>query len=293
VFKPKVLGKNFTLGSNFAEQILPVSISVDEFDFTDTTPYKVFVQLEPPDIVPTEQRLIDSHTFYNLIIAWNQRVLEGCPNNTVKYIFGTCRWATNPKDDCDVSKKRFAVSYLTSSKTMCAGHYFRHEVYKGLPANVGKLEVTKYMSNCGGNHAEIKPVLECKRPLLYPYQYSITMENGRRTNWITEKLIDCLVSRTIPIYWGAPNVGEFFDDKAILSFDTYSDLENILKNLTPEFYQEKLESIEHNLHEAMKYTDVHARINEEIRRRLSNDYPRNPIHQPAREEVRKRLYRKQ
>ena len=96
MFKPKVLGTNFTLGANFAEQEVPVSISVDEFDFTDTTPYKVFVQLEPPDIVPTEQRLIDSHTFYDLIITWNQRVLEGCPNNTEKYIFGTCRWATHP-----------------------------------------------------------------------------------------------------------------------------------------------------------------------------------------------------
>src|SRR5271166_1368510 len=166
MFKPKVLGTNFTLGANFGEQVMPVSISVDEFDFTDTTPYRVFVQLEPPDIVPTEQRLIDNHTFYNLIITWNQRVLEGCPNNTVKYLFGTCRWSTEPKDHADVSAKKFAVSYLTSSKVMCKGHLFRHEVFNNLPEHIGQLEVTKHMS---------PPVLECKRPLLYPFQYSIVM----------------------------------------------------------------------------------------------------------------------
>jgi hypothetical protein len=282
MFKPKVLGTNFTLGNNFAEQEVQVSISVDEFDFTDNSPYRVFVQLEPPDIVPTEQKLIDNHTFYNLILTWNQRVLEGCPNNSVKYLFGTCRWATQPVDACDVSQKKFSVSYLTSSKTMCKGHYFRHEIYNNLPSAVGDLNVTKHMS---------PPVLECKRPLLYPFQYSIVMENGKRTNWITEKLIDCLVSRTIPIYWGAPNVGEYFDTDGILTFDTYSDLSIVLRSLTPEFYQSRLKAIEHNLHEAMKYTDVHARINEEIRRRLRYDHLRTPLDQRPRQEVCQRLSR--
>lgn len=283
MYKPKVLGTNYTLGNNFAEQDVQVSISVDEFDFSDVSPYRVFVQLEPNDIVPTEQRLIDNHTFYNLIITWNQRVLDGCPDNTVKYLFGTCRWATNPVDACDASQKKFSVSYLTSSKTMCKGHQFRHEIYKNLPSNIGELGVTKHMS---------PPVLECKRPMLYPFQYSIIMENSRRTNWVTEKLIDCLVSRTIPIYWGAPNVGEYFDTNGILTFETYSDLSIILRSLTPEFYQSRLGAIEHNLHEAMKYTDVHARINEEIRRRLSNAHNlRTSTDKRHGEEVRERLSR--
>jgi len=291
MFKPKIVGP--ILGYGFGEQEAPVSIATDTFDFTDDSPYRVFIQLEPPDIVPTEQQLIDSHTFYDLILAWNQRVLDGCPNNAVKFIFGTCRWASNPQDHCDASKKRFAVSYLTSSKTMCAGHYFRHEIYKRLPASIGQLEVTKYMSSAGGGMPEAQPQLECKRPLLYPYHYSIVMENGKRTNWITEKLIDCLVSRTIPIYWGAPNVGEFFDARGILSFDTYEDLSRILEGLTPEFYQSRAEAVEHNLHEAMKYTDIHARVDEEIRRRLSNDNLGTTINQRNGKEVRQRLPRQQ
>jgi hypothetical protein len=196
VYKVKTIGA--TLHNHFADQVRPVSIATDTFDFSDTTEYKVFLQLEPPDIVPTEQTLIDNRLFYNLIITWNQRVLEGCPNNAVKYIFGTCRWAEDPADDCDVSKKKFAASYLTSSKTMCKGHHFRHEIFNALPEQVGQVPITKHMS---------PPYVEDKKEFLYPFQYAVVMENGRRNNWITEKLVDCLVSRTLR-FTGAARMSE-------------------------------------------------------------------------------------
>lgn len=281
MFKPKLVGN--ILHNGFAEQERQVSIAVDMFDFNDDSPYRVFMQLEPNDIVPTEQKLIDNHTFFDLILSWNERVLQGCPHNSVKFIFGTCRWATNPVDACDVSQKKFAVSYLTSNKTMCHGHMFRHEIFNNLPAQVGQLEITKHMS---------PPTLECKRPMLYPFQYSIVMENGRYNNWITEKLIDCLVSRTIPIYWGAKNVGEYFDKDGILEFESYRDLMHILENLTPEFYKEHLDAIENNLHEAMKYTDVHKRVDSEIRKRLNGDFTRAVGYQSPGKAVRERMLKR-
>jgi hypothetical protein len=27
-------------------------------------------------------------------------------------------------------------------------------------------------------------------------------------NWLTEKIIDCMLTGTVPIYWGAPNIHE-------------------------------------------------------------------------------------
>ena len=82
-----------------------------------------------------------------------------------------------------------------------------------------QLEITKYMSSAAGGIPVGSHTENANVRLLYPYQYSIVMENGRYPNWITEKLIDCLLSRTIPIYWGAPNVGEYFDRDGILTFD--------------------------------------------------------------------------
>jgi hypothetical protein len=257
MYKPKMIGN--ILANGFAEQEKQVSIAVDTFDFSDETPYRVFFQLEPPDIVPTEQTLIDNHMFYNLILCWNERVLLGCPNNTARFIYGTCRWATEPKDHCDASKKQFAVSYLTSSKTMCPGHYFRHEVFNNLPSSIGALGITKHMS---------PPYIEDKKEFLYPYMFSVVCENGRYKNWVTEKIVDCLVSRTVPIYWGAPNVSEIFNAEGIIQFETCDELLRILEKLTPEDYTSRLAAIEDNLHRAMGLTNLHARIDEVIRQHL-------------------------
>lgn len=265
--RPKAIGD---MAQGFGEQEKPVSISVDTFDFSDTTPFRVFWQLEPPEIINTEKNLIDSHKFYDLILTWNEKVLAACPN-AEKFIFGTCRWAVDPKDDVDVSKKRFAVSYLTSSKTMCAGHHLRHEVFNSLPSTV-----VKHMS---------PPEID-KQSMLYPFQFSIIMENSQRPNWITEKLIDCLVSRTIPIYWGAPNVGEYFNAEGIFTFNTVPELLGTLRSLTSNSYSDRASAVEDNLHKAMQYTNHHRRIDEIIRRRLSEHHPRTPEHIGTRQEVR-------
>lgn len=281
MFKPKIISP--VLGHGFAEQEKQVSISTDWFDYTDDSPFKVFLQLEPNEIVPTEKELINNHAFYDLIITWNENVFLACPN-AVKYVFGTCRWSTNPQDHCDVSQKRFEVSYLTSSKTMCPGHLFRHDIFRALPDRVGSIAVTKHMS---------PPEIPDKKTMLYPFQFSIVMENVKRKNWITEKLIDCLVSRTVPIYHGAPNVAEWFDDRGILSFNTHQELIGILEGLNPNSYNERLNAIEYNLHEAMKYTDLHSRVDEAIRRRLSGDYSRVPEYLRSRQKLRDRLSQSQ
>ncbi len=272
MFKPTVIGP---IANGFSEQEVQVGISIDVIDKEDKSPFKVFVQIEPQEIVPLEDQLIKDHEFYDLILTWNEEVLSSCPNAT-KFIFGSCRFAADPKDDADMSKKNFSASYLTSSKTMCTGHYFRHEVFSKLPSVVGTVPIIKHMS---------PPEIE-KKDMLYPFQFSVIMENVKRNNWVTEKLIDCIVSRTLPIYWGAPNVGEYFNIDGIFSFSTYQELLGILENLTPEVYNNHLSAVEDNLHRAMKYTNFHTRVDEEIRRRLSEHHLRTSGDIGTRQKVR-------
>jgi hypothetical protein len=274
MIKPVTYGDIY---NGFSEQAVQVSISTDVINLEDRSAYKVYWQIEPEDIVPLEKAIISNHRFYDLILTWNENLLASCPN-AEKFIFGTCRWAVDPKDDVDVSQKKFAVSYLTSSKTMCAGHYLRHEVFKALPDSV-----VKHMS---------PPEID-KQSMLYPFQFSIVMENSQQYNWITEKLIDCLVSRTIPIYWGAPNVGEYFNTKGIIPFNTVTELLGILATLTPDAYLGRLDAIEENLHKAMQYTNHHRRIDEIIKERLSEHHLRVSEHIGARQEVREPVFRQQ
>ncbi len=42
------------------------------------------------------------------------------------------------------------------------------------------------------------------------YRYSIALENQQVPHLITEKLLDCFLAFTHPLYWGAPNADEYF-----------------------------------------------------------------------------------
>ena len=39
--------------------------------------------------------------------------------------------------------------------------------------------------------------------------FSVIVKNERLPNYLTEKLIDCIVSKSIPLYFGYPNVGDY------------------------------------------------------------------------------------
>jgi len=51
---------------------------------------------------------------------------------------------------------------------------------------------------------------------LADYKYSIVLENQSRFNVVTEKIYDPFLSLTYPIYWGAPNISDYFDPKSFM-----------------------------------------------------------------------------
>ena len=97
-----------------------------------------------------------------------------------------------------------------------------------------------------------KPV-EHKLEALAPYRYSVVIENIREPNYFTEKIVDCFASGTVPIYWGCPNIGQFFDVRGIISFGNLRELRAAFKTLGPADYNSKLDAIKTNLGSVLKY----------------------------------------
>jgi Glycosyltransferase family 10 (fucosyltransferase) C-term len=50
---------------------------------------------------------------------------------------------------------------------------------------------------------------------LAPYRYTIVLENQSRYNVVTEKIGDAYLAHTYPIYWGAPNIYDFFTSDSL------------------------------------------------------------------------------
>lgn len=57
------------------------------------------------------------------------------------------------------------------------------------------------------------------------YKFVITMENNEEDYYITEKICNGFFAGTVPIYWGSPNVGEYFNTNRFLHLKNDSDIE--------------------------------------------------------------------
>jgi len=55
-----------------------------------------------------------------------------------------------------------------------------------------------------------------KETALWPYQFSIAIENASYPDYFTEKITDCFAAKTIPIYWGNPDIANYFESRGIL-----------------------------------------------------------------------------
>ena len=55
-----------------------------------------------------------------------------------------------------------------------------------------------------------------------------------------------MVTGTIPIYWGCPSIGDFFDINGFIIFDNLKELKDIYKTLTEEKYNTMLNSVLNN-----------------------------------------------
>lgn len=74
----------------------------------------------------------------------------------------------------------------------------------------------KHRNNVGGPVAS-KFVFE------HSHKFSIAFENSSRTGYITEKLPGSLAARTIPIYFGDPNIGDEFNTARIINAHDFPD----------------------------------------------------------------------
>jgi hypothetical protein len=74
--------------------------------------------------------------------------------------------------------------------------------------------------------------------------------------YFTEKLIDPISVGCIPIYWGCPSIGQFFDRAGIIQFNDLDQLWKILevvKSANGADYDARRQVLEVNLDRAMSF----------------------------------------
>jgi len=192
----------------------------------------------------------NSHLF-DRILTYDAKLLS-LPNARLRFImaktFLSNEHATR-EDHIQVYEKTKNISCVSSNKSFLKGHLVRLEMINHVLGSESK----NYFDMFGHGFQSI----ETKLPAMRDYRFSITIENAYIPNYASEKISDCFLTGTIPIYYGCPNIGEYFDINGIITFSTKEELENILKHLNEngeEEYLKRIDSVKTNFEIANKYT---------------------------------------
>jgi hypothetical protein len=210
--------ENLVITDNFLTSNLPPSKN------------KIAWLIEPVCVAPQHYDYVRNNLMKFDYILTHEKTLLDLDYNTKFIPFGCC-WI--PKEEQKVYDKSKNISVISSNKTFTDGHRLRHEV------------IQKFGDKMDVFGRSYNPI-NFKIDGLKDYRFSVVIENCKRDYWFTEKLIDCFATGTIPIYWGCPSIGDFFNTDGMLIFDNMDELETILNNCNEDFYNSKLDVIREN-----------------------------------------------
>jgi hypothetical protein len=192
---------------------------------------KIGLILEPISIRPQIYSWIrDNYNIFDFVFTFDLDLINLDPNKFIFYPYGTT-WIKGEAQN--IYQKNKLLSIIASSKTQTIGHRLRHDI------------VRKYSNKIdayGGGYQYV----DNKLVGLKDYAFQIVVENVKKDYYFTEKIIDCFSTGTIPIYYGCPSIGDFFDINGILTFDNLDELDGILNTLSFDLYNSKINSISEN-----------------------------------------------
>ena len=163
---------------------------------------------------------------YEYIFTHDQRLLS--LGDKYKWCPAQGFWIKDPK----VYEKSKMISMIASNKNMCEGHRLRLEWVD---------RIGDQLDLYGRGFTEIAD----KEEGLCDYMFSVAIENGQYETYFTEKLLDCFATGTIPVYLGAPDIGNHFNKDGIIDLTEEFDV-------SEDIYYNKMDAIKDNLERAKK-----------------------------------------
>ena len=191
---------------------------------------------EPPAVQPRHYAAMPFfQRKFRAIFTYDRRLLERCRNGV---FFNEHTAFAAPSDPA----KTGLVSLISSAKRDLAGHRLRLRV------------AARHRDGLALYGRAFRPV-QSKNEALDPYRFSIAVENSRSVGYFTEKILDCFLTRTVPVYWGDPAIGEVFDPAGILQCTTEAEIDKTIGALSPDLYTDLAAAIEENHRRALPYVD--------------------------------------
>jgi hypothetical protein len=197
--------------------------------------------MEPRAIIyPLYEHVYHNHSHFKEVWTFDKKLLDLNAKfpGRIKFVYASPAWIKT--EEQQIYKKTKMHSIIASNKNTLLGHWIRHKIverYRG------------FMDVYGDAYNPI----ENKLSGLKDYMFQFAIENSQDDFYFTEKLLDCLLTGTVPIYWGCPSIGKFFNTKGFVIINGDSSMANAIKNLTEKDYDSRVPYIRENFERAKKF----------------------------------------
>lgn len=188
-----------------------------------------------------EQNIDYIASAYDEVYVSDRRWCNRKPNIKFNMAGSNLPWLKIPQQ---IPNKTKNVSMVASGKLVTEGHKYRHAI-----AEKFKNKLDLFGGAAGSNRiGERGNPWPDKSETILPYMFSVVIENDTYTTYFTEKVTDCFAAGTIPIYWGTPDIGNYFNTDGIIKLNDDFDISMLSKDL----YYAKMDAIKDNFERVNK-----------------------------------------
>ena len=110
-----------------------------------------------------------------------------------------------------IPDKHDRISIVTSTNRAFPGHESRLRFIESLMLS----PLADRIDLFGGGHRPIHDKIDA----MLPYKYHVCLENSVLRNYWTEKIADSYLGFALPIYYGCPNIADYFPRNSFLAID--------------------------------------------------------------------------
>jgi len=244
--------------------------------FMNPQAYKVLITSTESYLSPNRELpevILANHKQYDLVLTTDPLIINSC-DNAVFFGYGTTWLNQGHIDHPDGlgkfdeeyvrefwNDKEFGLSFLCSIHSRKSTGY---DLRRDLWMNKDMISIPTSFYASPRNPPPLPPgpigadllLPNDDRSVVFNTQFSLSIENAIVDNYFTEKLMDCFLTKTVPIYYGCPNINYFFNSRGIIDITHDADIEttiNKLNNINEETYENMLPFIEENYEKALEY----------------------------------------
>ena len=207
----------------------------------------IYYACEPETVVPEHSAtgLIALSDFYKAILTWNDEAVDDVARFK---IFSTYYFYPN-WETVSFNNRKLLVNISSNKNSQSVKGLYQErkciiEYFEGIPGEDFALygrgwenqNYRNYMGSCKDKFAVFRT-----------FKFVLCLENMKNVRgYISEKIFDCFMAGTVPVYQGAVNIAEFVPQECFIdysAFKTPEELYTFLKNMDRETWLQYMNAI--------------------------------------------------